>query len=91
MQPRRFIAGVFFVDLVHVAWRDMSCTQLLRREMAPHIDIDAMAVLDTKRTLGRAHRRAYALAHRIDQMDAGCKGRIGSGHSVNGAGVLSMA
>ncbi|EIM03170.1 hypothetical protein UUC_07401 [Rhodanobacter denitrificans] len=91
MQPRRFVAIVFFVDLVHLAWRDMSCTQLLRSEMAPHVDIDAMTVLDTKRTLGRAHQDAYALAHRIDQMNAGRGGRIGSGHSADGLDVLGMA
>lgn len=91
MQPRRFVAAVFFANLAHVAWRDMSRAQLLRGEMAPHIGIDAMTVFDTKGTLDRAQHGADTLAHWVDQTNARCGGCVGSGHSVNGVGVLSLA
>lgn len=55
MQPRRLVAAVFLVDAIHIARRDMACTQLLRSELAPRIDIDAMTVFDAKGTLGCAH------------------------------------
>ncbi|MDQ6648226.1 MAG: hypothetical protein M3Y93_13550 [Pseudomonadota bacterium] len=79
---------VFLINLAHLAWRDMSCAQLLWREMAPYIDIDAVTVFNAKSALSEAHHCADALTHGGDQMDAGCNGRIRSGHAVNGIGAL---
>jgi len=44
----------------------MSCTQLLRSELSPCVDIDTVTTCNTKETLHLAHRRAYALVHRIN-------------------------
>ena len=62
-QPQRFTAAVFFIDLVHVAWRDMPRTQLPRGEVAPRIGIDATTVPDTEGTLDCAHHGADTLTH----------------------------
>lgn len=84
-QSRRFVAVVFFVNFIDIAWRDIARTQLLRSEMAPHIDINTMTIGNTKSTLGGAHHRADALLHRINKVDACDERRIRSGHSANDA------
>lgn len=68
----------------------MSRTQLLRTELAPRSDIDAVATLDTKKTLGRAHYCTNTLVHWIDHMDARHKRRIRSWHPANGIAALSV-
>lgn len=69
----------------------MSRTQLLRGELAPDIDIDAMAASDTKGALRRAHHGAEALIHRIDQTDARHKRRMESRQPANVVGALGTA
>jgi len=44
----------------------MARTQFLRGEVSPCIDIDTVAIGNTKETLRLAYHRTYALIHRID-------------------------
>jgi len=51
MQPKRFIALVFFSLLVQTLLRQMACDQLLCCELTHGIDIDARALRDSEKAL----------------------------------------
>lgn len=90
-QARRSIAIVVLVDSIDISRRDMPRAQLLRGQVPPYVDIDAVPVGDTEEALRPAHHRPYAPAGGVDQMDAGHQRHIGIWHSLDGIGASGRA
>ena len=81
---------IFCLHARHLARRYVPITQLARRQMSPHIDIDAMVVGNAEQLLCPACHRTKALGGWIDQVEAGHVRRAGAGNPVNGTRLLGL-